>query len=149
MAAMPMLTPRPESRALKGRERSPRLPARRTSGSVSLLLTGSPSTLLPARSDGPVADGEPVAELDAAGHRVSDLVVVGDDQDGPALSIEIGEQLHDRGAGGGGEVAGGLVGQGDRGVAYHRPGERHPLAFAPRELARMVAQPVAEAYPLP
>src|SRR5215472_13809191 len=101
MAAMPMLTPRAESRALSRRERSPRLPTRKRSGKVSLLFTAYPP-LRPSsngRRDHPrsrrIANDQPVAKLDVVRYRARDLVVVGDDHDGPALVIEVAEQLHD------------------------------------------------------
>ena len=59
--------------------------------------------------------------------------------------VELVEQLDDRGARGGVEVARRLVGQQQRRVADDGAGDRDPLAFAAGELVRAVAVPVCEA----
>ena len=52
------------------------------------------------------------------------------------------------GAGGRVEVAGRLVGQQQRRLADHRPGDRHPLPLAAGQLVRPVVEPVAQPDPV-
>ena len=61
-----------------------------------------------------------------------DIVLVSDQDDGVALLVEALEQRHDFVAGGGVEVAGGLVGQQDRRVVHQGPGDRDTLPLAAR-----------------
>jgi hypothetical protein len=53
--------------------------------------------------------------------------------------MDVVEQVHDRGAGAGVEVAGGLVGQHQRWLAHQRPGYGDPLALAARQVVGVVA----------
>ena len=53
-----------------------------------------------------------------------------------------------RGAGGGVEVAGGLVGEEDAGPMAEGAGQRHALLLASRELGRVVVAAAAEADPV-
>jgi hypothetical protein len=52
-----------------------------------------------------------VEDFDPARQLRGQRAVVGDDDDGGALGVELLEQLEDRGSGDAVEVAGGLVGQ--------------------------------------
>ena len=65
-----------------------------------------------------------------------DVGLVGDDDDGLALAVEVGEEVEDLVAGLGVEVAGGLVGQEERRALDQGAGDRHPLALAARHLVR-------------
>ena len=60
--------------------------------------------------------------------------VVGDDGDGGALGVELGEQVEHRGPRGRVQVASGLVSQHDGRAADDGPGNGHALALATREL---------------
>jgi hypothetical protein len=73
--------------------------------------------------------------------------LVGDHHHGDALvAVEGGQQVHDLAAAGGVEVAGGLVGEEQRGPGDQRPGDRHPLLLAAGELGRAVVLPAGEAH---
>ena len=50
------------------------------------------------------------------------------------------------GTGAGVEVTGGLVGQQQVGLGHQRPGHRHPLLLAPRQLGGQVVDPVGQAH---
>ena len=58
------------------------------------------------------------------------------------------KQLVDALAGGGVEVAGGLVGEQQRRLEHQRAGQRHPLRLAARQLARAVVDAGAQPHPL-
>src|SRR5262249_36904368 len=133
------------------RDRSPRLPTRKRSGKVSRLFTAYPHCA-PCRMGGEttaanrrIANDQPVAELDVVRYRAGDLLVVGDDHDGPALVVEVAEQLQDGGARAWVEVARGLVGQNARRLAPDGTSNGHPLALAARELVGLMAEPMPEA----
>src|SRR5262249_53899505 len=68
-----------------------------------------------------------VADVDRAVRVLRDVALVGDDDDGVAVLVQLLEQPHDLLARGRVEVARGLVGQEDRGVHDQGPGDRHPL----------------------
>ena len=70
---------------------------------------------------------------------------MGDHEDGHALGVEAVEHLQDGLACGGVEVAGGLVGHEDDGLGDERAGDGDALLLTTGELARAMAEAVAEA----
>ncbi len=72
------------------------------------------------------------------------LALVGDHQDGPALVVELLEQVHYLRAGVGVEVAGRLVSEHQRGLVYQCAGDGDPLALAARQLCRVVVESVTQ-----
>src|SRR5687768_3027257 len=64
-----------------------------------------------------VALDQAVAQAHDAVRVGGDVVLVGDQDDGVALGVQVAEHAHDLGAGGAVQVAGRLVGQDDRGLA--------------------------------
>src|SRR5579862_1297320 len=105
MAAMPMLMPSAERDARSRRLRSPRLPTRTRSRRES---REPPASVSPTRLR--IADDPPVLDHDAPVHRGGDVVVVGDDDDGRALLVQLAEELEDGRPGRRVEVPGRLVG---------------------------------------
>src|SRR4051794_19021618 len=74
-----------------------------------------------------------------------DVLLVGDEDDGPSTVVQVVEDAHDVGAGPGVEISGRLVGEyqgrcGDQGA-----GHGDPLLLATRELVGFVAFPVGQA----
>jgi hypothetical protein len=67
-----------------------------------------------------------------------DVGLVGDEDDGVALGLEIVEEGHDLDAGLGVEVAGGLVGEDDGGVVDQGAGDGDALALSAGELVGLV-----------
>ena len=61
------------------------------------------------------------------------------------LPVQLLHQLDDRLAGGCIEVAGRFVGEQNSGAVYERPGERHPLLLASREVGGGVVEPIPQA----
>jgi hypothetical protein len=88
--------------------------------------------------DDAVADGD-----DAVGE-LGDVGLVGDDDDGVALGVEIVEERHDLVAGLGVEVAGGFVGEDDGGLVDQGAGDGDALALAAGELVGLVHHAGAE-----
>ena len=92
-----------------------------------------------------LAPGEPQPPR----HRPGQRLVVGDDHGGDAqIAVHLAQELVDALAGGRVEVAGGLVGQQQRGLEHQRARQRHPLRLAARELARAVVHARAQPHPL-
>src|SRR5215211_1659662 len=112
----------PESRSWPGITRQ-----RRVAGRVSLTV-------------GDAAVAHPGDPLGGRGH----LLVVGDQQDGLAAGVETPEQLHDLGAAGRVERAGGLVSQQHGRLVGKGPGDGQPLTLAagqdPGDAAALVAE---------
>src|SRR5437588_2265832 len=79
-------------------------------------------------------DLAPVDGHDPAPHHVHDLAVVGRHEHCRAAGVDLQQQLDDLPRGGRVQVAGGLVGEEDQRVMDQRPGDRHPLLLAAREL---------------
>jgi hypothetical protein len=75
-------------------------------------------------------DEPAVSKLDDAPCGGRHLGVVGDDDERRPLGVQFLEKNDQFGPGGRVEVAGGLVGQDDRGFAYEGAGDRNPLALA-------------------
>ena len=75
--------------------------------------------------------------------------LVGDQDHRVAGLVQLVEELHDLRRGGRVEVAGGLVGEQDRGLVDQGAGDRHALALAARELVGLVVHAVARAPPSP
>lgn len=73
------------------------------------------------------------------------LVVGNQDQGGTAFAVEFEEQIADPLAGGAVEVAGGFVGEQHVRLRREGTGNGDPLLLAAGELARIVAQALAEA----
>ena len=65
-----------------------------------------------------------------------------DHEDGAAAGVEFAEEFHDLAAGGGVEVAGGLVGENHRRVVREGARDCHALALPAGQLARLVLKPV-------
>ena len=74
--------------------------------------------------------------------------VVGDDDDGHALGVELLEQVQHRGAGFLIQGAGGFVRQHDLGTVDQGPGDGHPLLLAAGQLGGQKIQPVSQPHPL-
>src|SRR5438105_5063114 len=77
-----------------------------------------------------------------------DVVLVGHHHDRLPLTVQVPKDRHDLGAGGGIEVARGLVRPQNRRVVHERPRDRHALALPARELVVPVLQTVAEPHAL-
>ena len=90
--------------------------------------------------DHPVADGN-----DAVGV-LGDVRLVGDENDGVALSVEVVKQTHDFVAGAGVEVAGGLVGEDDAGMIDEGARNGDALALSAGEFVGFVHHAGAEVY---
>ena len=71
-------------------------------------------------------------------------MVVGDQDDGPTLAVQIGQQVHDRRARAAVEVARRLVGEHDRRVGDEGAGDGDTLSFATRQGAWAMAAAVSE-----
>ena len=100
------------------------------------------------RGDGEslVGDHAAVAQGDEAVGMRGEGGIVGHEHQGAAeRAVEPHDQLDDLLAGGGVEIAGGLVGEEERRPARHRARHRHPLLLAAGELDRVVLRAVAEA----
>src|SRR3970040_1745515 len=69
-------------------------------------------------------------------------------QRGPPLSIQLHQEIDHGAARVGVQVAGGLVGEQDLGIAGEGAGDRHPLLLTPGELCRVVVDPVRQAHAL-
>src|SRR5690349_7686713 len=85
-----------------------------------------------------------VPEQDAAPRVACHIGVVGDDDDGDALAVELAQKAHDVGRRLAIERTRGLVGQQQLGIVDERAGDRHALLLATRELLGMVVEPIAE-----
>src|SRR5712691_915562 len=101
---------------------------------------------LPRQARGGVEVDDPAVEqvhlaLGAGGA----LRAVGDHHDRRALLVDLVEQVHDLPCHQRVEVAGGLVGEDEAGVARQHSGDGHPLLLPARELRRQVARARAEA----
>src|SRR6478735_8363591 len=81
-----------------------------------------------------VALDQAVAQAHHAVRVRRDVVLVRDQDDGVALGVQVAEHRHDLLPGGGVEVAGGFVGQDDRGLAHQRARDRDALALAAGQL---------------
>src|SRR5690348_14051985 len=137
IAPVPMAMPRADRAERSLRVRSPMLARAARSAGRSRAVGGTAA----ARGRGEVVvrsafltragvgDEVAVEHVDAPAGAGGDGVVVGDDDDGGALVVEFLEQGEDGGAGGGVEVAGGLVGEQDGGAAGDGAGDGDPLAF--------------------
>ena len=99
-------------------------------------------------TSGAVLDDFAVAEDDFASALVGEDGVMGDHDDGVSLGVEVVEDLHDFAAGGGVEVAGGLVGEEDVGLADEGAGDGDALELAAGELLGVVSEPSAESEAL-
>src|SRR5580658_3538955 len=113
MAAMPMLMPSADNIARTRRLRSPRAPTRSRSRPDSREppaagRAGRGRAL--SRAGRRITDDPPVSDFDAPLHGRGHVVIVGDDHDGGAVGVQLAEQPQDGRAGGGVQVAGGLVG---------------------------------------
>src|SRR3984957_19099319 len=124
MAAMPMLMPSADSIARTRRVRSPRAPTRSRSRPDSREPTaagrGGRGRAL-SRAGWRITDDSPVPDLDAPLHGRGHVVIVGDGHDGGAVGVQLAEQPQDGRAGGGVQVAGGLVGHDQGGPAGQGP----------------------------
>src|ERR1700683_1258398 len=103
MAAMPMLMPSADSAARIRRLRRPRLPTRSRSRRDSREMP-------PSRTRRRITGDPPVPDLDASFHGGGHVVVVGDDHDGGAVTVQLAEELQEGRAGSSVQVAGRLVG---------------------------------------
>ena len=90
-------------------------------------------------------DDAAVEQVDGAVGVARVARVVGDHADGGAGAVQLAQQVHDRLAVVRVEVAGGLVGEQDRGIADERARHRDALLLAARELAGQVLRAVRHA----
>ena len=104
---------------------------------VTLLLVADAGREVVAGDDA-VADGD-----DAVGV-FGDVGLVGDEDDGVAVGVELVEEGHDLVAGLGVEVSGGLVGEDDGGAVDEGAGDGDALALAAGELVGLVHHAGAE-----
>ena len=131
--------PHAGGRAARGSPSASRSPGARAWSACSWRSCGLPRC---------VGDDPSVADAHLARHPLGQLVVVGDDNDGGARALSSRRIVHDPGAGGVSRLPVGSSARSSRGFADHGPGDRHALAFAAGELARVVPQPVAEPHAL-
>jgi len=87
---------------------------------------------------GSVVDHLSVLQADDPLGLDGDGVVVGDENHGVALAVDVLEHGQHLTAGAGVQGSGGLVGQDDRRTAHQSPGNGHPLLLAAGELHRLV-----------
>lgn len=86
-------------------------------------------------------------DADDAPRTAGQRLVMGDDDEGGAGFRAAGQQQFDnRAAGGGVEIAGGLVGKQQRGARGQCAGDGHTLLLAAGELGGIMVQPVAKAH---
>src|SRR6185503_13733713 len=89
----------------------------------------------------------PVTERDEPVGVRGERGIVGDEDERAAeRAVEAQDQLDDLLAGGGVEIAGGLVGEEHRRPARHRARDGHALLLATRELDRIVLRAIGEPY---
>ena len=87
-----------------------------------------------------------VTEADRPAHLRGDVGLVGDEDDGAARGVEVVQEGEDVRGRGRVEVAGGLVGQEERGLGHECPGDGDALLLAARELARLVLGTIGQAH---
>ena len=93
------------------------------------------------RSDAAIGDADQA--LRAAGEGF----IMGDDQQcGPGFGAAGEDQIDDRRASGGVEIAGGFIGKQQRGAGGEGAGDGHALLLAARELRGVMVEAVAKAY---
>ena len=128
---------RTPSRDLRGRadDAAPEPPHPCTTRAAPSAATSAP---------GPSPTISPVGEPDGARAARGEPRLVGDEDDGVAAPVQLVEEPDDLLAGGGVEVAGGLVGEEERGLAHERAGDGDALALAAGELVRLVVHAVRE-----
>jgi len=85
-----------------------------------------------------------IAHGDLAVARLGQNRIVRNHDDGVALVVEVVQHLHDLTAGGGVEVAGGLVGKDNVRLVDQCPGDGDALALTAGKLGRLMFEPVAE-----
>jgi hypothetical protein len=68
------------------------------------------------------------------------FIAVADPMGSVGGPLIMGDHIQDLPGGKPVEIAGRLVGNGDRRIGHHRAGDRHPLLLAARELRRIVVQ---------
>ena len=86
-----------------------------------------------------------VLKADLAIAEGGEVFVVGDDDEGDALTVEFEEEIDDFGAGGGVEVAGGLIGEDNFGVVDDGAGDTDALFLAAGEVVGFEGEAVGEA----
>ena len=84
---------------------------------------------------------------DASGPR-REIRIVGDHDDGRAALVQIVQQGHHAGGGGGVQIAGWLVREQEARRANQGSGNRDPLLLATGELRRQVAHAAAQTHPI-
>src|SRR5690606_2396610 len=95
-----------------------------------------------------IRDDRAVRETDRAARAAGEGRIVRDQHERrAALAVQLLEQMDDRLARAGVEIAGRLVGEQDARLVDERAGERDPLLLAARKLRGIVIEPVAEADP--
>jgi hypothetical protein len=72
--------------------------------------------------------------------------VVGDDDKGKTLFVEVAQQVHDLGPGVAVEIACGFVGKQDGGAIGEGAGYCYALLFAPRQFGRLMSHALAETH---
>src|SRR5512142_3121736 len=90
------------------------------------------------------ADNAPVQQENFVRGKTDHARVVSDNQNGPARIMQVREQLHDRRAAGGIEVAGGLICQNKTGIIDQCAGDRDALLLPAGKFRRAMICPVAE-----
>src|SRR5690554_5294586 len=147
-AATPMMMPSAVSALRRALARIAASAARLPSSTACASPAENPGScmglLLLARLH-PVFGNPPVHQPHAAQAVVGDVLLVGDQDDGLALVVQLVEQAHDPGGGGAVEVARGFVAEQDPRPGHQRPGDRHALALAAGELPGQVAGLVGQA----
>src|SRR5688572_6490164 len=113
------------------------------------LFERSEATAIPMASENGTATSlplvalhTPVADVDHAVGVLGDVPLVGDEDDGVAVGVELLEHAHDLLAGGAVEVPGGLVGEQDGRAHDQGPRDGHPLALTAGELVGLVVHAV-------
>ena len=152
MAAIPRAIPSPDRPVRSRRVRRPTLPDPEHVGRRHPGRDQRRAGPAPRRGGGhhPHLPPDPAVEdLHRPGQGRGPLPVVGDDDHRGPVGVELGQHREHLVAGPAVEVAGGLVGQDQRGPGHHRPGDGHPLALAARQLRRTVVRAGARARPGP
>src|SRR5258708_33462525 len=105
-----------------------------------------PGSAGPQQPGPPIFDDPTVQQTNLPLATFGDARIVGDQQQGRAVSCLVLKQaIDDQPAGGGVEVSGWLVGEQQLRPGDESAGDRHPLLLASRELPGIMGQTMAEA----
>ena len=89
-----------------------------------------------------------VSQLDVAARIVGDVWVVGHEDDGSSLGIELLEEYENLETGSGIEVTRSLIGENHGRVVHQSSGDGHTLHLSTRHLVALVIEALAQAHSL-